>query len=629
MAEGDGFVTIGHEEKPTSLSMTTSQDSTSSEGLVLITSEVSSSGSGEEVGSSGRRRSALEEVGSNGSRSALEEVGSSEGSSEVEEEEGVDGLMYREPSKPRPGSGRVGGSHYSSTFTSMFSGADPTSSVLHLALHGGLRGNPFRSVCWRLLLHVLPPSPSSWPAALDSLRRSYATSRRRVCAEGRLRDPGLDPTLSHPLSQDSDSPWNQHFQDSELRRVIWQDVARTFPEVEYFQRAAVREAMVTVLFVYARTHPATSYRQGMHELLAPVMFVVHGDLEAHGGRPDGSQVPEELFGREWAEADTFALFEAVMECVGPWYRTAGEGRGDMVEEKGGVVEALTYIQDVLLRRHDPALHQRLVELEVLPQIYGIRWLRLLFGREFVLADTLEVWDAVLADPCPPSLADQLTVSLLMALRQLLLKYDYPDAVQLLMKLPSNLCVRHVVASALHLRDPLRFPRPSTSPFLSGVGGRLPRLPPTSRVPRRAPARPAPPRDMPDFTVVEASQVEEGLRERLVVEVSALTHLLAGERLQHREEVFGHLRTLADLANSLPAAREPEARCHDFTTAGQVAKVYDFTPSGCGAKEKKMHSGESGEEGRRRSRGGEGGEGAGELCRNTSLACDVSTYFEEE
>ena len=98
---------------------------------------------------------------------------------------------------------------------------------------------------------------------------------------------------------------------------------------------------------------------------------------------------------------------------------------------------------------------------------GIRWLRLLFGREFNLSDTLELWDALLADSCPPSLADQLVISLLMSVRELLLKYDYPDAVQLLMKLPSNLSVRHIVCFALHLKDPLRFPKPTGSPFHHG------------------------------------------------------------------------------------------------------------------------------------------------------------------
>merc|ERR1712059_165116 len=173
------------------------------------------------------------------------------------------------------------------------------------------------------------------------------------------------------------------------------------------------------------------------------------------------------------EADTFHLFQALMEAVGPWYVSERSGftHGSSYDERpwsrpqdmrcgNKVVDSLNYVQDVLLKRHDPALYSRLEKLEIFPQIYGIRWLRLLFGREFVLSDTLVLWDAILGVDKRLSLADQLVVSLLVSVRDLLLKYDYPDAVQLLMKLPSNLSVLYIINYALHLKDPLRFAKPS-------------------------------------------------------------------------------------------------------------------------------------------------------------------------
>lgn len=57
------------------------------------------------------------------------------------------------------------------------------------------------------------------------------------------------------------SPWNQYFEDSELKKMIRQDVVRTFPEVEFFQSTRIRDLMVTVLFCYARQHPQVGYRQ--------------------------------------------------------------------------------------------------------------------------------------------------------------------------------------------------------------------------------------------------------------------------------------------------------------------------------------------------------------------------------
>lgn len=83
-----------------------------------------------------------------------------------------------------------------------------------------------------------------------------------------------------PLSQSKQSLWNQHFCDQELCAVIKQDVVRTFPGVDFFRKAQVQEMMINILFCYARKYPAMCYRQGMHEILAPLIFVIHSDQQA-------------------------------------------------------------------------------------------------------------------------------------------------------------------------------------------------------------------------------------------------------------------------------------------------------------------------------------------------------------
>lgn len=694
----DTFVNVGQEEKPGS-SMTASLESGSSDGLVLLASERSSSYEGGE-----------------------EPLGSSSNSSELEEEEGVDGLVLMGSTRLRPAPESTKDSVskaklYASTYRTLFCRQEATSAILPLALHGNLRDSPFRSLCWRVLLNVLPGSSSAWVAALSTARSQYVALRRSYCVRERLEDSGLDPRINNPLSQEEDSPWNQHFQDDELRKTIWQDVARTFPEVDFFQNQPVREMMVSILFVYARSHPHIEYRQGMHELLAPLVYVMRRDREAFtaalaASGEDLKEVPPLLFSPEHEEADTFSLFEALMEAVGPWYLTQGKSNGGPcydgkpwsrpqdIRSGNKVVDSLNYIQDVLLKRHDLALYTRLEKLEIFPQIYGIRWLRLLFGREFLFADTLVLWDAILADSCPPSLADQLVVSLLMSVRELLLKYDYPDAVQLLMKLPSNLSVRHIISFALHLKDPLRWAKPSGSAFHHGESkerkmpgtsqetSRFRKLSTPSILRRTAPSLSAralrmnkiadsfvvnTPPDLPDFQVIDAlpeaysdpdnfpspplppeefetfsdsrllqsrsgleeDRIKMGLdrrkveqegevgevREELLGGLSELTKLLTPQQaLENREEVFSQLRQLADLCNSLP--RPPVAAEPALRSSG----VYDFTPPSASPRDAARTRGS-----RARAEKQEGDilERPKELDRNTSLACDVSTYFEEE
>ena len=150
---------------------------------------------------------------------------------------------------------------YSQTFNMLFGQLDCTQTILPLALHGNLDKNPFRSCCWRIFLNVLPSNSQQWRPALQSSRDNYKHLIAKFHTELKLKDTTIDPTINNPLSQDEESPWNQHFLDSELRKLIKQDVVRTFPEVDYFQSSEIREKLVNILFIYARVHPQVGYRQ--------------------------------------------------------------------------------------------------------------------------------------------------------------------------------------------------------------------------------------------------------------------------------------------------------------------------------------------------------------------------------
>ena len=178
----------------------------------------------------------------------------------------VDGLVLMGSTRlrPAPESGidcdsRV--SLYAQTFRRLFGKSDCTQTILPLALHGNLDNNPFRSLCWRIFLNVLPPNCQKWAGHLQTSRASYRRLTAQFHTELKIQDTTIDPTINNPLSQDEQSPWNQHFMDTELRKMIKQDVVRTFPEVDYFQSVEIREKLVTILFIYARVHPEVGYRQ--------------------------------------------------------------------------------------------------------------------------------------------------------------------------------------------------------------------------------------------------------------------------------------------------------------------------------------------------------------------------------
>ena len=124
---------------------------------------------------------------------------------------------------------------------------------------------------------MLPNSSVDWVTALQAMRSNYQFLQNKFHTDRKMKDASMDLAINNPLSQAEDSPWNQHFQDGELRKMIKQDVVRTFPEVDFFQSHVVRDTLVNILFVFARCRPEIGYRQvkcGAMESLVILTFFV-------------------------------------------------------------------------------------------------------------------------------------------------------------------------------------------------------------------------------------------------------------------------------------------------------------------------------------------------------------------
>ncbi|XP_049945883.1 TBC1 domain family member 5 [Schistocerca serialis cubense] len=365
------------------------------------------------------------------------------------------------------------------------------------AVLGSLRASRFRSVCWRALLGVLPtggapPHGEAWLGELRRSRQHYA----RLCAK-LAADPWKDNDLlvrDDPLSQSSESIWHQYFCDKELRALIRQDVVRTFPGVDFFRKQMIQDAMVNILFCYAREHPQMCYRQGMHEILAPLLFVLHCDHQALLHTKEQVQVSDEIseiLNPKFLEEDAYAIFSRIIGGIASCYRIndltptatgyfpanlqtpspdGGSGRSE-----NEVVAQLNWIRDRLLAPKDPQLHQHLQQLDIPLPLFGIRWLRLLFGREFPLQDLLVLWDAIFAEGQDFELVNYIVVAMLIAIRHQLLSSDYTACLTYLMRYPGAVDISYIIDHALHLKDPDKYSEPAITSFPTlpnvTVGGR--------------------------------------------------------------------------------------------------------------------------------------------------------------
>ncbi|OLN93986.1 TBC1 domain family member 5 [Colletotrichum chlorophyti] len=303
-----------------------------------------------------------------------------------------------------------------------------------------------RSVCWKTFLLFQDAEASEWSQRLSELRSFY--SDRSTHFLKFIKHPEeLAKVAVDPLTDDPDSPWNTVRQDEMIRAEIAQDVRR-LPDEPFYHEARTQEMIIDVLFVYCKLHPNSGgYRQGMHELLAPIAFVVNQDaLEREAVASGGADVDEAMLGMldsSFIEHDAFALFSKIMEKAKAFYeikdsisRAALASASKDRAETSAIVEKSKYIHEVCLAKVDPDLANHLKEIEILPQIFLIRWIRLLFGREFPFDQLLVLWDNLFAIDPSLSLIDLICVAMLVRIRWQLLEADYSVCLQLLLKYPA-------------------------------------------------------------------------------------------------------------------------------------------------------------------------------------------------
>lgn len=171
-------------------------------------------------------------------------------------------------------------------------------------------------------------------------------------------------------------------QDEEIRAEIYQDVQRCMPEVEYFRRPETQRMLLDILFVFCKINQDVGYRQGMHEVLAPILWAVEEDaIEYDSQNSAGSEsdlIMKEILDRSYIEHDAFTILSLIMRSAKSFYelgepdkRSSASSTASGTQQQGAspIVERSKQIHEVYLARLDPELAKHLTDIEVLPQIF--------------------------------------------------------------------------------------------------------------------------------------------------------------------------------------------------------------------------------------------------------------------
>lgn len=332
---------------------------------------------------------------------------------------------------------------------------------------------------------------------LDSVAASSSSSRSPPSSVSSRNTPTVvnDLSVNNPLSLDESNPWKTYYSTLETRRLILQDVERTFPDLDLFRLTNVQQALTNILFLWTLQNEDVGYRQGMHELAA-VLWKVRSDgaidarhLGSRSSTSASTQLSQEApfqhaLADVFVEHDVYALFCVLMRSAKSWYawresptataapvsspstspfmaaRKTLNARDPAEQARNPlpIVVKCEYILD-LLRHIDPALAQHLESLGIEPQIFCLRWIRMIFTREFALDDAVAIWDGLFASAGSLELIDYICIAMLLRIRNQLLAGDHSSALQSLLRYPAEAQAQPslLVKQAIYLRDNGRQP----------------------------------------------------------------------------------------------------------------------------------------------------------------------------
>merc|ERR1712110_340000 len=170
----------------------------------------------------------------------------------------------------------------------------------------------------------------------------------------------------------------------------------------------------------------------MHELLAVIVMVFIKDIQkcvsmkkmsAEKNEAETNETSRlkwfDIPNQKYLEHDAFELFSHLMLILVPYYTGASLVVGAPDAKQPFLYYKVQEIHFVLLRQYDPQLWAHLEEANVLPQLYLIRWLRLLFTREFTIEQSFIIWDELFKSK-GMELADYFCVAMLCYIRESLL-----------------------------------------------------------------------------------------------------------------------------------------------------------------------------------------------------------------
>jgi TBC1 domain family protein 5 len=145
------------------------------------------------------------------------------------------------------------------------------------------------------------------------------------------------------------------------------------PEYPFFRELSTKDALLDILFIYCKLNAEVGYRQGMHELLAPIFWVVSQDAVDHQklDEEDSDELMLSVLDSQYIEHDAFTIFCIMMQTAKSFYDTGNSSQDTtaVTSTDSPIITRSQRIYNGYLRKTDRELMNQLKSIDILPQIF--------------------------------------------------------------------------------------------------------------------------------------------------------------------------------------------------------------------------------------------------------------------
>ena len=265
------------------------------------------------------------------------------GSSTPQEDQSSDSINAPEDPAPRISVDEMRKSRISTILNEQFIDLE---SLKKLVWSGSSREDRWKA--WAVCLGYLPPQSNRHADILSKKRSEYQTIISSLDLKG----------------------------TSSVLKQIRLDIPRTFMETPGLQEAVAHGIMERILFAWSSRNLASSYVQGINDILVPILAVL---IHRHDSIDDNSHL-------QAIEADAYFMLTKLLAEIQDHYIFGQPGIQTMVLKLSGIVAKA---------EPELAAHFQAEQLDLLHITF--RWFNCLLVRELSLDLVLRIWDACVSE----------------------------------------------------------------------------------------------------------------------------------------------------------------------------------------------------------------------------------------